>query len=75
MAPGFLRKLLDKAKAIGRGFVNVGKKIITPIAKAAVKYAPIIGGAVGSIVPGLGTAAGTAIGGAISAGGRALGIT
>lgn len=42
------------------------KKVFVPVGKTILKAAPVIGGAIGSIVPGVGTTLGTGIGTTVS---------
>ena len=70
----FFKWVKNAAGKVGNAVKTVGKKIIVPLAKGALKAAPAIGAAVGSIVPGIGTAAGTAIGTALTGVSKAAGI-
>jgi len=49
MAMGFLRKLRDGAKQVGKGML----KVAAPVVKAGARIAPIIGGPAGTIVGGV----------------------
>ena len=62
MAPGFFRKLYDKAKSVVRKVIDAGKKVVDTAVKVYDKAKPFVKAAVG-FLPG---------GGAINAGMEAI---